>query len=140
MQENIDKLNEIPKDITIKNYFKEDIKIVILFWIVGMSVVGTIVLVGYVGFKGYSLGYTISAILKLLGISQGNEYIFQNLFINNVIIVFIMIFMASYSIKIVKNFFVNKANLKVDIFKYTILSFLICFILVMICFISTIII
>ena len=66
--------------------------------------------------------------------------IFFKIFINNVIIVFIMIFMASYSIKIVKNFFVNKANLKVDIFKYTILSFLICFILVMICFISTIII
>ena len=65
-----------------------------------MSVVGTPILIVILGYKGYSIGYTIATVLRVVGTTEGNKYIFQNLFIENTILVFIMIFLANYSIKI----------------------------------------
>lgn len=100
----------------------QGIEIIAIFWIVGMSIVGTPILIFYLGYKGYSLGYTISAILRLIGLADGNKYIFQNLFLRNVFLVFIMIFLANYSIKISRNFFEKKANIKIGAIKYTLIS------------------
>ena len=108
------------------NYFNgmffSGIKTIIIFWIIGLSVFGTPVLIIYIGYKGYSLGYTISAIIKVLGSTVGNRYIFQNLFLKEAILVFIMAFMANYSMRIFKDFFQNKENISADAIKYTIIS------------------
>ena len=64
----------------LNSAFSGGIKTIIIFWIIGLSVFGTPILVIYIGYKGYSLGYTISTIIKILGSAAGNKYIFQNLF------------------------------------------------------------
>ena len=129
-EENIIKQDEIPKDTIIKNNLINDIKIVLIFWIIGLSVVGVIVLFGYIAFKGFSLGYTISAIIRLFGLVDGNKYIFQNLFFKNVILILILIFMANFSVKIAKNFFSNKNNIKIDLIKYSFITICACFLLI----------
>ena len=108
----------IPKDL--KNGFK----VILCFWIAGMSLVGIPVLIVYIGYKGFSLGYTVSTISRVLEVSLAKEYIFKSLFIENSIIVFIMISMAVFSIKMFKNFLENKENVKIDFFRYTILALL----------------
>lgn len=90
-----------------------------IYWIVGMSIVGTPFLIGYVAYKGYSLGYSIATVIRAVGITAGNSYIFQNIFWQNVLLVLIMIYMANFSIKISKNFISSKENIKVDAIKYT---------------------
>lgn len=102
--------------------FYNGLKTIAFYWIVGMSVVGTPVLIGYLGYKGYALGYTISTIIRLLGIKAGNLFVFKYLFIENVILVLSMIFLGNISIKLSKNFFVNKQNIKLETMKYTVIT------------------
>lgn len=122
IKENLVDLNNMQGSFYGRNLLFQGLKIIVIFWVVGMSIVGTPVLVAYVGYKGFSIGYTISTVLKILGTVEGNRYIFQNLFLQNIVIVFIMIFLANYSIKIFKNFFESRENIKVDVIKYTIIS------------------
>lgn len=122
IRENIVNISDAQKLLLSENLFTQGVKIIIVFWVVGMSIVGTPILVGYIGYKGFSLGYTISAIIKILGTIEGNKYVFENLFLKNVILIFIMFYMANYSIKIFKNFLENKKNMRVDAIKYTIIS------------------
>lgn len=120
-------------------FFGKGFRTIIVFWIIGMSVVGTPFLALYIGYKGFSLGYTISTVIKVLGTLEGNKYVFQNLFFNNTILVFIMIFMANYSIKMFKNFFEDRENIKVDAIKYSVISALTCTFYVVVCMIQKII-
>ena len=116
----LDTVNQ--KNNYLNSAFSGGIKTIIIFWIIGLSVFGTPILVIYIGYKGYSLGHTISAIIKILGSAAGNKYIFQNLFLKETILVFIMAFMANYSMRIFKDFFENKENISADAIKYTIIS------------------
>lgn len=120
---NVENLNL--KELNNSNLF-ETLKTILVFWIVGMSIVGMPILLVYVGYKGFSLGYTIMTIIKILGVTDGNKYVFQNMFLKNVIIVFTMIFLANYSIKIFRNFFKDKENIKIDAIKYTLISAFFC--------------
>lgn len=95
------------------------IKTIVIFWIVGLSLVGTPILVAYVGYKGYSIGYTVSTIVKIWGTSHGNSFVFKYLFFKNVVLVFIMIFLANFSIKISKNFLEKKTDLKPEMLQYS---------------------
>lgn len=112
----------------------DTLKTIFIFWIVGMSIVGMPILLIYVGYKGFSIGYTIMTIIKILGATNGNKYVFENLFFKNVIIVFIMIFLANYSIKIFRNFFKDKENIKIDALKYSLISMCFCIIIMLIYF------
>lgn len=112
----------------------DTLKTIFIFWIVGMSIVGMPILVIYVGYKGFSLGYTIMTIIKVLGVTTGNKYVFENLFFRNVILVFSMIVLANYSIKIFRNFFKDKDNIKVDAIKYTMFSTFFCIVIMVIYF------
>lgn len=120
-----------------KSNLWDTLKIIFGFWIVGMSIVGMPILLVYVGYKGFSLGYTIMTIIKILGVTNGNKYIFQNMFFKNVIIVFVMIFLSNYSIKIFRNFFKDKENIKIDAIKYTLISVLFCCAIIIIYFLWT---
>lgn len=120
-----------------KSNLWDTLKIVFGFWIVGMSIVGMPILLVYVGYKGFSLGYTIMTIIKILGVTSGNKYIFQNMFFKNVIIVFVMIFLSNYSLKIFRNFFKDKENIKIDAIKYTLISVLFCCAIIIIYFLWT---
>lgn len=115
-------MNYNSKGFNSNSQFYGGIKVIAIYWIVGMSIIGTPILVGYLGYKGYSLGYTISAIIKLLGVKTGNLFVLKFLFLKNLIIVFIMIFLSNFSIKISKNFFEKRTNLKADSLKYSIVT------------------
>lgn len=118
----LNKVNNKEQHLNTKESLYNGVKIIVIYWIVGMSIIGTPILVGYLGYKGYSLGYTISSIVKILGAKAGNIFVFKYLFLKNAILVFIMIFLANFSIKISRNFFEKKNNLKADAFKYTVVS------------------
>ncbi|MBQ9313800.1 MAG: stage II sporulation protein M [Clostridia bacterium] len=122
LSEAISKVDTKGFNITSRGTFYHGIKIIAIYWIVGMSIIGTPILIGYLGYKGYCLGYTISAVLKILGMQEGNLFVFKHLFLNNIFLVFIMIFLANFSIKISKNFFEKEMNLKTNTLKYTVVT------------------
>lgn len=133
IRENLISSDEQQEELFVRNLFYQGIRVIGISWIIGMSVVGTPVLIAYLGYKGFSIGYTISTVLKVLGTVEGNKYVFQNLFLQNLVIVFIMIFLANYSIKIFRHFFENKENIKADVIKYTIISTFIMFVYIVFC-------
>lgn len=59
--------NKEQKNNYFKSSFWSGIKTIIFFWIIGLSIFGMPVLIIYVCYKGYSLGYTISTIVRVLG-------------------------------------------------------------------------
>ena len=129
IKENEVELKNIIEEVGSKEYvmhsksmFWDGTKWIVFYWVIGMSLIGVPILVAHIGYKGYSLGYTISAIVKILGIQKGNQFLFQYLFLKNATIVFIMIFMINSSLKITRKYLEKKSNIKWEALKYSAIS------------------
>ena len=122
LNENLIKIEKREASVNTQKSILEGIKIILLFWLIGMSIIGTPILIFLLGYKGYSIGYTISAILRIMGLKSGYKMVFQILFLKNVVLVFVMICLANFSIKISENFLKKKPTLKADTIKYTVFS------------------
>lgn len=63
-------------DITIiQEISKQNLIYVFIIWFFGTTVIGIPVVFGTIIFKGFSLGYTISSIINLLGFGKGIIFI-----------------------------------------------------------------
>lgn len=121
LSESITKADSKEFNINTNGIFYSGIETIVLYWIIGLSIIGTPILIGYLGYKGYSLGYTISTIIKLIGLKAGNQFIFKYLFLKNTVLVFIMIFLTNFCLKNSKNFFEKKNNMKAETLKYSVI-------------------
>jgi len=75
---NIDKLKLLSLSI------KENVSSILLIWFLGCTIIGGIFIYIAVIYKGFSIGYTISSMIAVLGIKQGSivaviSLLFQNL-------------------------------------------------------------
>lgn len=77
--ENIDTLNLLCLSI------KENSAIILIVWLLGCTIIGGIFIYLAIIYKGFCIGYTISALIAVLGIKQGIvisliSMLFQNIF------------------------------------------------------------
>lgn len=111
------------KDILFNNLFQ-----VLIIFFLGISMIGVIVIIFILFFKGFTLGVTLSSIIlkyKLKGVLYLLFYIFPSNIISIITYIFICYYGISAAIKIIK-VSIKKGDLKFKVFfgKYT-LSFLI---------------
>lgn len=109
---------EIFIEVALKN-----IKTLIVFWIVGVSAIGSPVLVIACIYKGFSVSFTISTIIYNLGFIEGNVYAFKSIFLYMTVTVFAMILLTVSSIKLSQNVIKNKKDIRLEIIRHSILTF-----------------
>lgn len=106
---------------SIKNLYLNCIfsklKVICLIFVLACTVIFEKFIYGCVLFKGFSIGYSISATLKVYGIRKGILFAITTLGIQNIIFIVCILFFANYCInfcKIMKN---NNVDIKRCYFK-----------------------
>lgn len=134
---NMQEQNIDTKEI-LKLAIGKDFILVFLIWISGCSVIGIPILYGVIAFKGFSLGYTISSILAVLGTKNGIVIAISSLCLQNIISIPAIICLGTSGVKLYHSIIRDKRkeNIKIEILKHTINSCLICLFLLISSFVE----
>lgn len=113
-----DYLGEISKDI------KSDILLTALLWFAGTTIIGIPIVFGIILFRGFCLGYTISACIISLGKIKGIIFILTTTLLQNIIFIPAIIVLGVSSIKLYKSIIKDrrKENIKISILKHSIIT------------------
>lgn len=118
------KSNEYQIDINglLQASILNNVKLAILIWFVGSTVVGMPILYGIVAFRGYCLGYTIAAIMVTLETGKAIAFALSSLLLQNLLIIPAIIASSVSGIKLYKAIMQDrrKENIKIEIYKHSI--------------------
>lgn len=114
--------NDLPRGEQILPVVLNNMKMLILYWIVGISVVGSPFLLVYCLIKGASLSFIISTIIFRFGFIEGNLYAFKNLFVHSCLNMFAIILLTVSSVKVSINALKNKKDIRLELVRHSIVS------------------
>lgn len=132
-------LETLKNDVTF-NYFDllqnsliQNILLVLALWFVGATLIGIPIVFGIILFRGFCLGYTISAIIQVLGISKGIIFVMTAMFLQNIIFIPAIIALAVSGIRLYKTVVKdrNTESIKLAIVKHTAFSLLVLLFLIL---------
>lgn len=141
IQDYISNLKE-GKNINKKAVFWDSIKnnaiFTIILWFGGLTIIGIPIVYITIMFKGFTLGYTISILIAILGVGKGAMFVFGTMFLQNLLAIPCILAIAVSGIKIYKVIIKDKRkeNMKLEICRHTITSLLFFNILIIESFIS----
>ena len=84
---------------TLKNTLISNLLFSFIIWVIGISVVGVLIVIFIIFYKSFTLGFTISSIIytySIKGALLAHIYVFPNLVIN----LLVLLYLSSYSIKL----------------------------------------
>lgn len=121
---NIKQGNSIDKFNIVKTDIKKDVLIGLILWIAGSTVVGIPVVYGIIGYRGFCFGYTIAAILAVIGAKQGIFISIIGIFLQNIVFIPSIILIAVSGSKLYKKIIKNKnrENIRLEICRHSIIS------------------
>ncbi|MBE5820686.1 MAG: stage II sporulation protein M [Clostridiales bacterium] len=103
---------------------KNNMIFIVLLWLFGMIIIGSIFIYTTVAAKGFLLGYTIAAFITVLGIGKGSLYSLSSLLLQNIILI-PCLFITAVSSKTVYKSIINtreKGMVKGQIIRHTLLT------------------
>lgn len=117
----IENLNSVE---ILKNSILQNVMLVCILWFFGTTVIGLPVVFGIVLYRGFCLGYTISATIMVLGLSKGIAFILISLLLQNIIFIPAILAVAVSGFKLYKSIIKDrrKDNIKLEILRHTIFS------------------
>ena len=132
LMENIDKAN------LVANSIKNNIFLAIIIWLAGTTIIGMPVVLGLILFRGFCLGYTISAITYTFGVGKGFLFCILSKFLQNILFIPALLTMGVSSIKLYKSIINDrrKENIKIEIVRHTIISIMMLGVLIIASFIE----
>lgn len=110
----------------LKNSISQNILLICILWFFGTTVIGLPIVFGIVLYRGFCLGYTISATIMVLGLSKGIIFVMISLLLQNIIFIPAVLAVAVSGFKLYKSIIKDrrKDNIKLEILRHTILSIL----------------
>ncbi|MBQ9280262.1 MAG: stage II sporulation protein M [Clostridia bacterium] len=124
------------EDVLSKSTVK-NLEILIIFWIVGASAIGSPFLILLCMYKGVKIAFTVSAILMKFGFVTGNIFVFQKMFLYSFVKLLAMMILTVSSMKVSRNIFVNKKDIKLEIVRHSMVAILCTFLLIASIFLET---
>ena len=93
-----------------------------IFWIVGISVVGAPLLVLLCFYKGFATAFVISSFLLKFGFVKGNIYIFEKLFLYYLFLIFTVVLLTASSVKVMINVLKYKKDIRLELVRHSIFT------------------
>lgn len=126
---NTENLNHIE---LLKNSMKQNILLAIVLWFFGTTVIGIPVVFGLVLYRGFCLGYTIAVCITIMGLPQGILFVLILLLLQNILFIPAILALAVSGFKLYKSIIKdrNKENVKIEVVRHTIFSFIMLLLLV----------
>jgi stage II sporulation protein M len=117
----------------------QNIILALIIWFFGTTVIGLPVVFGLLLYRGFCLGYTISAITMSLGTVNGTIFICTGIFLQNIIFIPALIALGVSGFKLYKSIVKDrrKENIKPEVLRHTIFSTLMLIVLIIASFIET---
>lgn len=111
------------KKLLIKS-ITSNLKIAILIWIAGSTIIGIPITYGCLGYKGICIGYSISAIIATMEKVKGIVFVLSSMLLQNIIAIPCILALTVSSVKIHKYIMKerNKENLKCEIYRHSMFS------------------
>lgn len=108
----------------LKNIIGNHILFTFFMWFMGCMVIGIPIVYALVAFRGFSLGYTISAVLYTFGTGKGSLFCILSLVLQNIVIIPVTLALAVSGIKLYQSIMKDKRkeNIKIEIMRHTIFS------------------
>ena len=113
---------QLTENEILKESFTRNIKILAIFWIVGVSVVGAPLLVLLCFYKGFTTAFVISSFLLKFGFVQGNIYIFEKLFLYYIFLIFALILLTASSVKVMVNVLKNRKDIRFELIRHSVFT------------------
>lgn len=106
----------------LKSSFGNNLFLVIILWFMSSTVIGIPIVYGIIGYKGFCMGYTISAVVMTLGTGKGIAFSLTSMLIHNIILIPCMLAVAVSGINLYKSIIKDrrKENIKIEIIRHTI--------------------
>ena len=101
--------------------------LVIIMWFAGSTVIGIPIVIGIVIYRGFCMGYTVSALIAILGLGKGSIFFSTYMLLQNLIIIPCILALAVSGIKLYKSIVKDKRkeNIKLEIIRHTLFSLMI---------------
>lgn len=117
----------------LKNSIGQNILLAIVLWFFGTTVIGIPVVFGIVLYRGFCLGYTIAVCITMMGLHQGILFVLILLLLQNIIFIPAILALAVSGFKLYKSIIKdrNKENVKIEVVRHTIFSFIMLLLLVL---------
>lgn len=108
----------------LRDSIRNNLILVILLWIAGLSVIGVPILYLIVAFKGFALGYTSSAVISCIGTNDGIKFILATMILQNIIIIPMILMLSVSGTRLYKAIIKDRRreNIKLEILKYSIIA------------------
>lgn len=116
--------NDIDKLEILKKSINRNLLMGILLWFLGLAIIGIPIIYGIILYKSFCLGYTISAIIAVVGKGKGIILAFSSLALHNIFVLISMTMMAISGLNVYKAIKKerNRENIKLLILKHSIFS------------------
>lgn len=98
--ENIKNNNNFNYADLFKDSVIQNLVLVVTLWFVGATLIGIPLVFAIVLFRGFCLGYTISAVMHVLGIPNGIVFVLTSMFLQNIIFIPAVIALAVSGIRL----------------------------------------
>lgn len=123
----------------LQNSIQNNLLLVLFMWFVGSTVIGIPLVLGMVLFRGFCLGYTVSALIAIWGTGKGILFFVTSLLLQNLIAIPCILALAVSGIKLYKSIMKDrrKENIKVEILRHTLFSILMLILLIGASFLET---
>ena len=131
--EKMKSMEEINSMALLKNSMGQNIILAIVLWFFGTTVIGIPVVFGIVLYRGFCLGYTVAVCVMIMGMPQGLWFALILLLLQNILFIPAMLALAVSGFKLYKSIIKdrNKENIKIEVVRHTIFSFLMLLILIL---------
>ena len=108
----------------LKQTIINNIIIASIIWFFGTTVIGLPIVFGLILYRGFILGYTISACISIMGIQGGLIFTLSALLLQNIIFIPAIIAIAVSGFKLYKSIVKDrrKDNIKLEILRHTVFS------------------
>lgn len=121
------KENDIVTSENLQINIKENIFLGLTLWFFGTTIIGIPIVLGIIAFRGFCIGYTISACTLTLGLSKGILFIALSIIFQNIILIPSILALGVSGIKLYKSIMKDKRkeNVKIEVIRHTIFSLII---------------
>jgi len=115
---------KIDQGSLIRQNLMNNVGLVVLLWFAGSTVIGMPVVLGILLYKGFSLGYSIAAVIACLGVRKGAMFALSSILLQNIIFIPCLIFLGVSGMKLYKAILKDhrKENIKFEIYKHSMMS------------------
>ena len=123
----------------LRNSIKNNLILAVVMWFAGSTVIGIPIVLGIIWYRGFCLGYTISALIAILGVGKGSLFFATAILLQNLIIIPCMLALAVSGIRLYKSIVKDKRkeNIKGKIVKHTMFSIMMLIFLIIASFLET---